>query len=232
MEAWLSRHGCCCGRCRQEASERQCDRCTYVAQCGPNECNTRRSVQINETLANLSSNAAVARWDCALLGPALRASACKTLASSDIYIRGRRAGELIPSRRHIVRREERLGMPGGFVEGTTRRVVVLVEPLGGRPRVLRVVVVDRRRRPAAPRRPRGGPRRARFVTGSHVDEGRAGRGPPARRPRDGGATAQRRDRVLVAEERRRRRPAAPARTNIEWHELESWPSAFNDPTAL
>ena len=37
-----------------------------------------------------------------------------------------------------MRREERLGMPGGFVEGTTRRVVVIVEPLGRRPRVLRV----------------------------------------------------------------------------------------------
>ena len=101
-----------------------------------------------------------------------------------------------------MRREERLGVPGGFVEGTTRRVVVIVEPLGRRSRVLRVVVVDRRRRPAAPRRPGRGPRRARFVHRSHVDEGRAGRGPPARRPRDGGPAAQRRDRVLVAEERR------------------------------
>ena len=80
-----------------------------------------------------------------------------------------------------MRREERLGMPGGFVEGTTRRVVVLVEPLGRRPRVLRVVVVDRRRRTAAPRRPGRGPRRPCFVTRSHVDEGRAGRGPPPRR---------------------------------------------------
>ena len=204
MEAGLGRHCCGGGCCGYEASERQCDRCTYVAQCGPNECNTRRSVQINETLANLSSNAAVARWDCALLGPALRASACKTLASSDIYIRGRRAGELIPSRRHIVRREERLGVPGGFVEGTTRRVVVIVQTLRGASRVLRVVVVDRRRRPAAPRRPGRGPRRARLVNRSHVDEGRAGRGPPPRRPRDGGASAQRRDRVLVAEQRRRR----------------------------
>ena len=51
-----------------------------------------------------------------------------------------------------MRREERLGVPGGFVEGTTRRVVVLIESLGRRSRVLRVVVVDRRR-PAAPRRP-------------------------------------------------------------------------------
>ena len=51
-----------------------------------------------------------------------------------------------------MRREERLGMPGGFVEGTTRRVVVVIEPLRRRPRVLRVVVVDRRR-PAVPRRP-------------------------------------------------------------------------------
>ena len=54
-------------------------------------------------------------------------------------------------------------MPGGFVEGTTRRVVMFVQALCGTSRVLRVVVVDRRRRPAAPRRPRGGPRRARFV---------------------------------------------------------------------
>ena len=30
-----------------------------------------------------------------------------------------------------MRREERLGMPGGFVEGTTRRVVVLVQTLRG-----------------------------------------------------------------------------------------------------
>ena len=29
-----------------------------------------------------------------------------------------------------MRREKRLGMPGGFVEGTTRRVVVIVKPLG------------------------------------------------------------------------------------------------------
>ena len=57
-----------------------------------------------------------------------------------------------------MRREERLGMPGGFVEGTTRRVVVIVQTLRGTSRVLRVVVVDRRR-PAAPRRPGRGPRR-------------------------------------------------------------------------
>ena len=74
-----------------------------------------------------------------------------------------------------MRREKRLGMPGGFVEGTTRRVVMFVQALCGTSRVLRVVVVDRRRRTAAPRRPGRGSRRARFVTGSHVDEGRAGR---------------------------------------------------------
>ena len=34
--------------------------------------------------------------------------------------------ELIPNGRHVMRREERLGMPGGFVEGPTRRVVMLV----------------------------------------------------------------------------------------------------------
>ena len=81
-----------------------------------------------------------------------------------------RAEKLIPSRRHVMRREKRLGMPGGFVEGTTRRVVVFVQTLRGTSRVLRVVVVDRRRRTAAPRRPRGGPRRARLVTRSHVDD--------------------------------------------------------------
>ena len=158
-------------------------------------------------------NASVALVYCAFFARGSELAACKTLGNTilQIYIRGRRAEALVPSRRHIVRREERLGVPGGFVEGTTRRVVVVIEPLRRRPRVLRVVVVDRRRRPAAPRRPGRGPRRARFVTGSHVDEGGPGRGPPARRPRDGGATAQRRDRVLVAEERRRRGPAAPAR---------------------
>ena len=51
-----------------------------------------------------------------------------------------------------MRREERLGMPGGFVEGSTRRVVVIVQTLRGTSRVLRVIVVDRRR-PAVPRRP-------------------------------------------------------------------------------
>ena len=69
-----------------------------------------------------------------------------------------------------MRREERLGMPGGFVERTTRRVVMFVQALCGTSRVLRVVVVDRRR-PAAPRRPRGGPRRALFV---HRSQGAIG----------------------------------------------------------
>ena len=75
-----------------------------------------------------------------------------------------------------MRREERLGVPGGFVEGTTRRVVVIIKPLGRRSRVLRVVVVDRRRRTAAAAsRPRTAAR-ARFVNRSHVGEGRGGRG--------------------------------------------------------
>ena len=54
-----------------------------------------------------------------------------------------------------MRREERLGVPGGFVEGTTRRVVVLVQTLRGTSRVPRVVVVDRRRQATAPRRRAG-----------------------------------------------------------------------------
>ena len=99
-------------------------------------------------------------------------AACKTLGKHYlryIYEEGR-AEKLIPSRRHVMRREERLGVPGGFVEGTTRRGVVVVQPLGRRSRVLRVVVVDRRC-PAAPRRPRGGPRRALFV---HRSQGAIG----------------------------------------------------------